>query len=659
MMKKCFNEWTPVTVKENKNSFSVGMWGREYRFEDSLLPTMITSQGVDMLYDRIRLVPIFDGVESHFSEITAVKHFESEEKAVFLCSANCENVVLNTAITAEFDGFVKIDIKVINHWGRPSGVGENVPRLTGLYMDIPVKKECAELMHYWPNNDKSSLIPAKNIMNSGTMREREFSFKPYISLGNNEIGLGVFVGESDENFVLKDRKKCIRISDEGEYVNIRVNFLDYVPEAWQGKADMWQHALKPVNYTIGFQATPVRKMKNDSSLYRRYHCSEVERLYSDGKVHYDFVKKLAEYGVECIVLHEEWSLIQNYGMPADEKNFQELVKACHQKGIKILVYFGYEYSTLLPDWSEHCDNYCNKNTSGDFVGGWQRKPYQRDFMVCYAGGYGDDMIKRVEYVMDILGVDGVYVDGGYIPWECANGAHGCGYTDRNGNRRATYPMLVLREHVKKLYEVVHERNGIIDAHQSSCCTIPTLAFCDSYYDGENIQDFLSNDNMELLSLDAFRAEYMGYNFGITANFISYSNENRSMEVLSGTALLHNIHCRPWKIEDIQYVSKIWKVFDEYHLDEAEWIPYWRCDRVETSNPRAYASVYENDKNLVVVMVNYDSKEVTLVFQDQIERAVNVLTGNMLALENNCVKLETIPNALNMIAVVKEGKNSIG
>lgn len=652
-MRNCLNEWSPVTVKKSDKSFSLGMWGREYKFENSFLPTEIISQGKEILYDKIRLVPSFDGADGEFSEITAIEHSANEEKAVFMCSANCENVVLNTAVTAEFDGFLKIDIKLMNHWGRPSGVGENPPRITGLYMDIPVKKECARLMHYWPNNDKSSLVPAKNIMNSGQTEECEFAFKPYVSLGNNEIGLGIFVGESEENFVLKDRKKCIKITDNGDCINVRVNFLDYVPKAWQGKADMWQHALMPVNYTIGLFAMPVRKMKYDKAFYRRYHCSEIERFYTNGKVNYDFISELADYGVKCVVFHEEWSLIQNYGMPFDEMAFCEIVSACHKLKIKILVYFGYEYSTLLPEFSDKCHNYLNKNANGDFVGGWQRKPYQRDYIVCYAGGYSSDMIKRAEYVMDVLGTDGIYVDGGYIPWECANAEHGCGYTDYNGKRRTTYPVLKLREHVKKLYETVHKRGKIIDAHQSSCCTLPTLSFCDSYYDGENIQDYLSNDNMELLSLEAFRAEYMGYNFGIAANFIAYSNKNRSMEVLSGTALLHNVHCRPWKIEDIKYLSKIWKIFDEYKLDESNWIPYWRCDKVQTSRARAYASVYESGNSLVVVAVNYDSDEFVLKFNEKTKKVINLLKGEELKIKENSVKLKTVPNALNIIAAEME------
>lgn len=651
-MKNCFSEWTPVTAKKSENSFTLGVWNREYTFDNSYLPTEIISCGVNMLYDKIKLVPFFDGKEAEFSDITSFEHSHTDEKAVFICSANCENVVLNTAVTAEFDGFLKIDLKLINHWGRPSGVGENQPRLTGLYMDIPMKKECASLMHFWPNNDKSSLVPAKDIMNSGTVHESEFAFKPYISLGNNELGLGVFVGESDENFFLADKSKCIQITDKDEYINIRINFLDYIPAAWQGKADMWQHALPPINYTIGFQAMPIRKLKSDTSLYRRYHCAEPFKLYDKSGVKYSFIDELAKYGVECIVFHEEWSLIQNYGMPNHEEIFAETVKACHEKGIKILVYFGYEYSTLLPDWSENCDNYCNKNVNGDFVGGWQRKPYQRDYIVCYGGGYCADMIKRIEYVMDTLGVDGIYVDGGYIPWECANESHGCGYTDRNGNRRATYPMLKIREHVKNIYETVHERGGIIDAHQSSCCTLPTLAFCDSYYDGENIQDSLSNDNMELLSLDAFRAEYMGYNFGITANFIAYSEEYRSMEVLAGTALLHNVHCRPWKIDDIKYLSKIWKIFDEYGLDNAEWTPYWRCERVKTDGGNAYASLYETDKFFVATAVNYDSECFTLKFDENIKNPRLLTDGEVLGHNGNSVDIKTTPNVLNIIVAEK-------
>ena len=71
--------------------------------------------------------------------------------------------------------------------------------------------------------------------------------------------------------------------------------------------------------------------------------------------------------------------------------------------------------------------------SGNFAGGWQRKPHQRAFMTCYNSGYADVLIERVKYVMDELGVDVIYTDSTSIPHDCANTSHGCGYYDKDGN----------------------------------------------------------------------------------------------------------------------------------------------------------------------------------------------------------------------------------
>ena len=64
--------------------------------------------------------------------------------------------------------------------------------------------------------------------------------------------------------------------------------------------------------------------------------------------------------------------------------------------MKVMVYFGYEYSSLVPDFNEKAHGYIIKMPSGNFAGRWQRKPHQRAFMTCYNSGYADVLIKRVK-----------------------------------------------------------------------------------------------------------------------------------------------------------------------------------------------------------------------------------------------------------------------
>ena len=437
----------------------------------------------------------------------------------------------------------------------------------------------------------------------------------------------------------------------GEYINIRLRFLDYMPENWQGRRDKWTKTLKPLTYTIGFQATPVKPMRTGDDVYKITTMQKSNAFQETGVIDYDYLEKMKSAGVKWLVLHEAWAAIQNFGMPYNEGILKKYIEECHKRCIKVMVYFGYEYSTYHPEWNEKAEEYLIKTVDGEFTGGWQRLPHQRAFMACYNGGYSDVMIERVKYVMDELDVDGIYTDGTYVPWECANTEHGCGYVDKNGELHTTFPILAVREHVKKLYEEVHKRGGIIDTHQSSCCIMPTLSFCDSYFDGENIQPMLKKEDMSFLNMDAFRAEYMGYNFGIPANFLAYTNEQRPISTLYALSLLHNVHCRP-DTKDIDYVSLVWKIFDEYKLNDAKWYPYWRNELIKVTDENAYVSCYEGEGGLVAV-ATYFSKgngELGLIIPEKSKSVKNLITGEVYAIENNKVNIKLEMSTLCILSI---------
>lgn len=645
-MKDILKCWTPVKAECSDKKFSAEVWGRRYEFDGSPLPTGVVTQNQSILYAPISLTPVFGEQKGEWEDFSSMLYSADDEKAVFVTSQTSHNVILDTAVSVEYDGFVKVDLKLMSYWSFSK---KEKPTLTGLYMDIPVKKEYATLMHYWPN-DRQSIIPAGNIMNSGKTRDMSFPFKPYVSLGSNEVGLGVFFGESAKNFLLNDEDKCIEIKDMGEYVNIRLNILDAMPTNWNGRKDRWISTLKPLTYTFGFHATPVKPMRTGDDTYKIYHLGRRAFMEKDGKINRELIDKLVETDVKWLILHEDWTAIQNYGFPQNVEFTKDFIKECHKHNIKVMVYFGYEYSTLVPNWSDNADKYLIKTTDNQFCGGWQRLPHQRAFMVCYRGGYSAEMISRVEYVMDELGVDGIYTDGTYVPWECANTAHGCGYTDDNGKLHTSFPVLAVREHVKKLYEAVHSRGGIIDTHQSSCCIMPTLAFCDSYYDGENIQGMLSKKDMSFLDLDAFRAEYMGYNFGIPANFIAYTEEDRPMSTLYALSLLHNVHCRPGGLhlgflQDIDYNSKIWKIFDKYALNSAPWHPYWNNELVSAEGD-AHVSVYETKEGLVAVCADFKKSGITLV-TDKLS-ATDLLDGKEYRAKDGKIEIDSDMATLNIL-----------
>ena len=226
------------------------------------------------------------------------------------------------------------------------------------------------------------------------------------------------------------------------------------------------------------------------------------------------------------------------------------------------------------------------------------------------------MIEACEKAMDEHDIDGIYTDGTYVPWECANEAHGCGYRDENGKLRMTWPILATREHVKKLYAAVHKRGGIIDTHQSSCCLMPTLAFCDSYFDGENIQKNIREGMENFLSMDTFRCEFMGRNFGILPHLIAYVDEGSyRMRNLMAITLPHNVLPRPMKPFAIADVKKVWDAYDDFGIRNAVWKPYWKKESAVTSKDAGvYISTFEKESKLMAAVSNFNADNVTVTLQ---------------------------------------------
>ena len=373
-MKKWIEAFDKLKAEVTEKSLTICSGNKKYVFEESVLPSRIEIDGVNILSKPIALNMEFAQGDSRFEEIYYRIAEKSEEKIVAIVGANCGNVVINLTVTAEIDGFVKLDMKFSSFW-MFSKEGKKIPKLNKMNMTVSVKEKYSSLFHYWPN-DRQSILPAADVINSGKTEDFEFMFKPYVWTGNNREGLGIYFGETFEPFQLEDEDKCIVVCKNNENTTITLNMLDSMPINWQGRDDHWCETLKPKMFTIGFQATPVNK-KNTlayDEYYKRVHITE-EPFYNEENIEY-FAKK----GVKWVIIHEDWSAIQNYGMPDDEEKFKKMVKKYHKKGIKVMPYFGYVYSTLLPDFTEKCDDYLVKTVKGNYTGGCQRKPPQRAFM---------------------------------------------------------------------------------------------------------------------------------------------------------------------------------------------------------------------------------------------------------------------------------------
>lgn len=345
--------------------------------------------------------------------------------------------------------------------------------------------------------------------------------------------------------------------------------------------------------------------------------------------------RLAQLGVRTICFHEHWTDIQNYTSTTHGDKLHSLVEACHEHGIQLLPYFGYEISNIAPEWdlyAEECLVYPRR-------GGYQRQPEQRAYIVCYRSEWQDFMAHGIAQVMDEYGVDGVYLDGTANPWGCRNVHHGCGYEKPDGSIGVTYPIFATREMMRRIYTIVKSRNpeGQVNVHQSTCMTIPTLAWATSYWDGEQFGGIERGpDPLTVLPLDAFRTEFMGHQWGVPAEFLCYERPYTFSQAMSFT-LLHDVLVRGRLGGSLEMVSRLWHGMEEFGRDGAVWLPYWDNASYVRLGPddSIKASIYSQaEEGCVVVVSNLGSEnkvaEVTLDYEGLAlaagMEAVDMITG---------------------------------
>ena len=568
--------WTPVVVDDH----AVHVWGRVYRFSDLPFPCQIISASQEMLAGPISLCGASAGQSLHWKGTQMSILENSPMRARLHIQATADTLECNATVHIEYDGMLRCDFQL--HPTRPKVALEK------LDLEIPFRPERAKYLHFWPGR-WGSVFNSQAIPPDGY----QISFKPFFWIGDEERGLAWFA-ESDRNFWNVDPNRVIEVRP-GK--NSTVLTIHLVGEPHQLAA--------PLEYTFGFQATPVKPMQPDAWDYRICHMGN----YGIEENPPGILDRLAEYGVKTICFHEHWTDIQNYPRTTHGEKLRKLVKACHERGIQLLLYHGYEMSTLAPEWEqyhEECLVYPR-------AGGYKRKPEQTAYIVCYRSHWQDFLCDGIAKLMEEYDIDGVYLDGTSEPWGCRNQRHGCGYVKPDGSVGTTYPIFAVRQTMRRIYTIVkkHNPNGQVNVHQSTCMVIPTLAFATSYWDGEHLQSIKRPEFPgEVLPLDAFRAEFMGRNWGVPAELLWYPSGPFQRREAEGLALLHDVPVRPNRMENVAVSARIWRAFDELGRHEAEWIPYWESPRFVRCHPDSVkVSLYNRPgRGLIVVAFNLSPQE---------------------------------------------------
>ena len=670
--------WVPVNYKKDNGEVTVNVWGRIYTIGKKSFLQSVISQEQELLAGPVRLVGIENDEELRWEDFESFVISGSDGADITVCSSSkSEAFVVNSSVKVEYDGCIELNLSImpqgrsVNEWFGLDGHKEPKYELSRLWLEIPIKSEVANFYQFFPNSEikiNGKKTTYNSLIQSDDLPERmELPFKAQVYLGNDDVGFGMFF-ESDENMHFEDADCVIEIIKSKEETVMRVHLLDCEPECWLDKGLENGKHLFPINYRIGFMATPVKEFPENPYEERNIHPDCFKKIlvnYDEfllspfektGEITLDRFKRL---GVKTLYLHEKWNDIQNSPLLTEEtaERLKIIVSEAHKRGIKVIPYFGYEISSFSPHWGEMGKEIKRMPGEEYYDTHWYRYPWQRDLIVCYNSKWQDVLSEGIEKLTEEFGIDGIYLDGTIRPMSCANEAHGCGYRDSEGKLHATYPVWAVRELMKKLYRIVNSRGGVINAHGSAAFTLAAMPYCHSMWEGEMIQAQMMHGEIKELPEGHFRSVFQGRNFGMPMYMLCYSNPPTwtFSQALSMTLPLGILPKAVDSGEPLEIMSEIWKIIDKFNFKNAAWKPYFNNDLYKSSNDNVKVSYYENDGKYLIFIANTTEcrVEAEITFGDKkLDVTEKCSSGEIICLEDK-FKFKADTFAYAMVLAAKE------
>jgi hypothetical protein len=523
---------------------------------------------------------------------------------------------------------------------KPDMIKLIVDNKSVLTANIPLGTETFDHLAFtWKGNSLSIYVDGKRIKTvTGKMLN---DFKDALTAEKDKIHFGCKTDRSDYTAIILDE---IRISKTIRYhEDFTLPQEPFTKDADTLLLDHLDDTFKPDGQdaetsagglpTIGCRFVPA-KFNNGLKL-------EV----ADPRPCLDVMK---EMGVN-IFTHWLWTpeMVQCYGQPYMSSpivpGLKEEIAKYHQKKIPIIPYMAFPAITntsgLIPRYG---DEWCVKPIS---TMPWMLKgsPEGYYFLICClkSQSYQDYFAAYLAWAMDDLGFDGFYSDGTTQVSPCQNTAHGCGYTDENGNRHSTWPIFAVRENTKRMYRIVKGRNpnGFVANHASFNLIIPVLSFSDVVYTGEH-EDY---ENLLTARIRFCSRPWGTYVTVLGSSEHAFSSLHAMTPLLNGTSVWgegilgrNDIGRKDWAIR---------KVYQSFNVETANWVPYYEGENkfYTVADPKVKVSLYDHKgKDILLLATNYNAEK---------KKAFNTLTDQKIdILDDGTMTLVIKPKSFVLIKV---------
>ncbi|MEN6644576.1 MAG: glycoside hydrolase domain-containing protein [Armatimonadia bacterium] len=563
---KVLPPWTAVKVAGSK----VSVWDREYDFAPGMgLVQQITSGKQSLLAGPIELMANLGDDPAIFTAPGKAQVSGSPTRAIVtkqLLSDGLGPATLTAKATAEYDGLVVIELS-----------GKAPANVSRMLLNIPIRPEIALYRHRWAASWDSGKVTGKLPEGDGVIDSDKFI--PYYWLGNNDRGL-FWMCESDEMWPNGQAADALQIVREKDRVVLRLNLLakgQKLPENWK--------------FVFALQATPVKPMAKDWRKWR--------------------LKPGVNGNVDIMWPTVQPNSVRYFGYPEarDPALMTERIKALHESGGSAVPYLCLSFiSAACPEWPIFRKQWAmgpvdasSSDVAAYGAGFAMASPVGKD--------YADFIVWKTAQFIKQYGIDGLYHDNTH-PYSSTALDAGCGYK-RDGKVHPTFPILGYRDLYRRMYAVMKDArpDGFTMAHMSGKVTIPILAYEDSYLDGEHFRGVVKDSYMDLMSLETFRTEYMGRQWGIMPYFLpEFSGDYaKAVEPTRGLMALLMIHdVAPWPIWcNTEVMNEALSALDAFGYVDSEFIGYFEATPPATTDMKdCYVSAYKRaDGKCLLVVAN--------------------------------------------------------
>ena len=567
------------------NGMDYSIWGRTYSYENSLLPRRIQSQGVELLNAPCEIVANGRTLENGKTESVSAKAYRAEFKG---CAKNSDCKV-SADSWVEYDGVA---------YSKFTVQAEKDLKDLKLRFTLP-----AELVKYLHTSEGGSwgtklTMPVKE-------GKTVFRFYPMVWVGMEDKGICFFT-ETRSGWTVPSNETYTIVKKDGRAV-LEIAMREELK------------AGKKFEFEFGFIATPVKPLPANYPLniFGDSHCPMMRRP-GRTPVNSLFIGS-APYPNEissyfCDLPNEKDS-------PAVTP-ITQLLKRRDAAGNKMVVYMDARYlSDEYPEMAAFKDE-------------WKFSPehtlnYTRDgkkcilYDCCPVTGASAFFHMRLKRFLERFKVDGIYYDFGTFGI-CSNPLHGC---------RERYPILAMREFYRRTALIQYQsgiKEPLIVLHNTDSVQIPAITFATHLFNGEHIRQSSSTimhngkDIQDTYSIEMFASELNSMPFGLT-NAVYQSNDvllpqfgggkedpelykfRITQAFLAGT-LPHNTIVAQSRCH-YGILDKIVRIYDEFRVQEAEFIGYWNSPAIVKGAQNIYVSIYKHstEKKALAVISHIGKK----------------------------------------------------